>query len=486
MYDYCIRRSLTPRCVDFFPTAATSGFTKEVASSLLRLESLPIVTVRNNPWEKPPQAVVETGLKATVRYFEDTERSGSLKSWMLKVVLVGAVCAGKSSVVESLRAGKPEPVPLAKRTRGVDVHMEDPFKPDASKPVELVFWDFAGHEEYHSTHSLFLSSEALFLLVVDLARFVQDPSSKGDSIYKWLDTLLCRIPGAVVQIVATHTDDDRIGGQEEAVNSLRQTVAGHLTEKRLEHERGRKERDTLAPPTLKIIYKIHAVSCTTGKHWPAFGKEMAHLVAEGTTKYLSEPSSDTGETTGHNEKKLFRTMGQEIPTIWARAGAVMNALRDGVDPVHAATLPPQPETWKAVVAKAQVRFISWEDARLEWEKAVTASGLSNEIGSDGAIVLEVFVLLSHERAVRVVPVFHVSADLTLHALSYRGIDKNLRVPCAVCRCDAVTYRPTIVGQCIYFFVRIQMSFYFGKPDVRFHVLYDCYHVLTLSYQRINC
>ncbi|CAN0069798.1 unnamed protein product [Pylaiella littoralis] len=366
-----------------------AGFPKEVAASLLQLENMPTVAVRENPWENPPQAVVEAGLKAIVRYFEDIERSGSLKSWMLKVVLVGAVCAGKSSVVQSLIAGKPRPVPLARRTRGVDVHVEHPFKPDASKPVEFVFWDFAGHDDYHSTHSLFLSTGALFLLVVDLARFVDDPSSRGDSIYIWLDTLLCRIPGAVIQIVVTHTDDERIDDQEGAVEELREVVADHLAAKSLEHERGWEKRgsregDMPAPPNLKIIHKIHAVSCTTGNDWPAFGEAMAHLAAEGTAEYLYEPFSNAGQTTGQKESKLFLSVGKNIPTVWARAYAVMNALRDGTDPGHAATLPPEPGTWNGMVAKAQVGYVSWEEAVQGWEKAIAVSGFSNEIGPEGA------------------------------------------------------------------------------------------------------
>ncbi|CAN0413902.1 unnamed protein product [Pylaiella littoralis] len=364
-----------------------NGFSKEVAASLLRIEIMPAIATQNNPWEKPPQAVVEAGLKAIIRYFEDIERSGSLESWMLKVVF----CAGKSSVVENLIAGEPRPVPLARRTRGVDVHVEHPFKPDPSKPVEFVFWDFAGHDDYHPTHSLFLSNGALFLLVVNLAQFVDDPLSRGGSIYIWLDTLLCRTPGAVVQIVETHTDQ-RIDDQEGAVEELREVVAGHLAAKRLEHKRGwekhgREEGDMPAPPILKIVRKIRAVSCTTGNDWLAFGEVMAHLAVEGNVDHLCKPSSNADQPTGRKEGKLFLSMGQEIPTIWARAGAVMNALRDGTDHFHAATLPPQHGTWKGRMVNAQVGCVSWEEAVEEWEKALTALGSSNELGPEGATVV---------------------------------------------------------------------------------------------------
>ncbi|CAM9789766.1 unnamed protein product [Ectocarpus fasciculatus] len=383
------------------------AFPKEVAAGFLQLGDSLTITVRSNPWERPPRAVVEAGLGQIVRYFEDIERSGSLVSWTLKVVLVGAVCAGKSSVVKSLMAGKPQPVDLPKRTRGVDVHVEKPFKPDASKPAELVFWDFAGHDDYHSTHSLFLSNDALFLLVVDLARFVDDLSSRGDAIYIWLDTLICRTPGAVVQIVATHTDDERIGDQEDALKALRKVVVDHLAAKCVEHERGwkrsGKQGDMPAPPTLKIVYKIHAVSCTTGNDWPAFGQALTDLAAEGTTERLLEPSADAGETMGREKSKLFLSMGQEIPTIWARAGAVMNALRDGLDFCLAATLPLQSASGEENPIHARVRYLCWDEAVRNWENAVAASEFSNEIGPDGATaVLEVLKQQAYARAMRVV------------------------------------------------------------------------------------
>lgn len=106
-------------------------------------------------------------------------------------------------------ACEPRLVGPTERTRGEDVHVANLFMPDNFNPVKLVCWDFAGHDDYHSTHSVFLADGALVLLVVDLARFVNDPSSRNDAIHTWLDTLLCRTPGAVVQIVATHTDELR-------------------------------------------------------------------------------------------------------------------------------------------------------------------------------------------------------------------------------------------------------------------------------------
>lgn len=335
---------------------------------------------------------MEQGFDAICRYHEAIERSQSKPSWTIKVVLVGAVCAGKSSVVESLVAGEPRLVPLETRTRGVDVHIEQPFKPDASKPVELVFWDFAGHDDYHSTHSLFLSGGALFLLVVDLARLLSEPSSRSDTVHIWLDTLLSQTPGAVVQIVATHVEGLTEQDKENGVGLLRQAVADHLVAKEAEYERGwaksGEEGEMPPPPMLKIIYKIHPVSCKEGGDWPNVGKELANVAADGTTEKLRAPpaAGTSSEGSGQKENKLFPSMGLEVPGIWARATGAMDALRDGMDPVAAARLESSPSS----VTKPRVRYLHFEDAVQAWEDVAASLGLSNEIGPEGArSVLEV-------------------------------------------------------------------------------------------------
>lgn len=333
--------------------------------------------------------MVNEGLQAIIRFHTAIERSTSRNSWTLKVVVVGAVCAGKSSVVRSLMAREALLVPFADRTRGVDVHVEEPFKPDESRPVELVFWDFAGHDDYYSTHSLFISEGALFLLVVDVARFVEDSSSRAGAIHIWLDTLLCRTPGAVVQIVATHID--QLGGSlEDAVQQLRQVVSDHFAAKRDEHERGwvksGQEKGMHALPTLRVVDEIIAVSCKEGTNLPALGEALGNLAADGTTEALSDFSKRYIEEREGFEDKLFPEVGQKVPKVWARACAVMNALRDGIDPHEAARL----EKKVCPVVNDPIRQIRLRDAETIWTQVVGASEFSEEVEpGNEAMVLKV-------------------------------------------------------------------------------------------------
>ena len=47
--------------------------------------------------------------------------------------------------------------------------------------IYLVLWDFAGESVYYETHTLFLTSRAIFLLVYDLS---QDPYEKAPPVKK--------------------------------------------------------------------------------------------------------------------------------------------------------------------------------------------------------------------------------------------------------------------------------------------------------------
>lgn len=85
---------------------------------------------------------------------------------------------------------------------------------------------------------LFLTDGALHLLVVDLHKFDQDPLSRGDAIYIWLDSLLCRVPTSVVLVVATHTDafgDDR-EREAAALGDLETAIKEHMEAKQKVHD----------------------------------------------------------------------------------------------------------------------------------------------------------------------------------------------------------------------------------------------------------
>lgn len=109
--------------------------------------------LHDNSWINPPSEVIDGGWAQILNYYEAVERSGETAVHRLKLVLVGAALAGKTTLARGLRCGEPCPTEESERTRGVDIHME-PWRPTPAQPLEVVMWDFGGQVAYHSMHQV--------------------------------------------------------------------------------------------------------------------------------------------------------------------------------------------------------------------------------------------------------------------------------------------------------------------------------------------
>eukprot|EP00903_Cladosiphon_okamuranus_P007165 g6957.t1 len=213
-----------------------SGLPRATAEGFKAMSKAPTIDLEKKPWETPPWRVIQGGWDQVINFYVALSQSGGEVVPRVKLVLIGAVCAGKTTLTRGLLDGHiAEELPS--RTRGVDIHIE-PWVPDFT-PLDVAIWDFAGHNDYYSTHQLFLTDGALHLLVVDLHKFDRDHLSRGDVVYVWLDSLLCRVPESVVLVVGTHVD--AFGGDFErsaaALENLKVAITEQLETKRKEWER---------------------------------------------------------------------------------------------------------------------------------------------------------------------------------------------------------------------------------------------------------
>lgn len=163
----------------------------------------------SNPFVRPPSTVMEMGVDQAISWWDDIQRFGESTSNKLKMVLVGLAEAGKTTVVRNL-IGKPIPTKL---DRTVGIEITEGWKPVDGGPLEISIWDFAGQADYFASHQVFLTKGSLFLLVVDLQALLLDATSgvgrDGDPhgrVYRWLEMLHLRVPGAAVALVGTHCD----------------------------------------------------------------------------------------------------------------------------------------------------------------------------------------------------------------------------------------------------------------------------------------
>lgn len=339
--------------------ARLAGISKEEAMALKPFSTRGRLSLGDNPWGEPPAEVVNRGLDSVVAYWDDVERSGAIVSWKLKVVLVGAVKSGKTSLVKGMMKGTSDLCEEDERTKGVDVHVSKPCKPDAAQSLELIFWDFAGHSEYYSTHQIFLSKGALHLLVVDLKRFSEEPSAKNELVDMWLDALQCRVPGSHVLVIATQIDRFTDDYEEELAN-LKRKVEAWLRKTRSELERVRMREGDLASstgPSILDIHGVETVSSTNEKSLLNLRSKIAALI--------------------YSVKNAFPSVGGKLPLSWVRVFAMLKAKRSGNNVIQACRL----EDLDTVPTSAGHNFIHRAEAINEWSQVLRTLKLGKEVGS---------------------------------------------------------------------------------------------------------
>uniref|UniRef100_A0A7S2R879 Roc domain-containing protein n=1 Tax=Mucochytrium quahogii TaxID=96639 RepID=A0A7S2R879_9STRA len=153
----------------------------------------------------------------------DAHKTASSRSF--KVVVLGMSSAGKTSLIQTL-ANEKRNTEQEERTFGVDIHacvLPTVAGSDVDKPQELTLWDFAGQDVFYRTHQVFLSQRTLYILVWDITNYSVVEIDR--TVCFWVYSVQARVPGAVIQIIATKVDmvseevaQERIRGLQNRLN----------------------------------------------------------------------------------------------------------------------------------------------------------------------------------------------------------------------------------------------------------------------------
>jgi internalin A len=167
-------------------------------AELGQLTNLLTLDLAGNQLVEPLPGLVAQGPQAVLAYLRSLDDAEP--QYDAKLLLVGEGEAGKSSLIARLRGEEF----LADRatTHGIELnqlHLHHPTKPVT---ITLHTWDFGGQPLYQATHQLFITPQALYLLVWD--------ARQGDA--EQVDTWLRRIrllvgDQARVLLVATRADE---------------------------------------------------------------------------------------------------------------------------------------------------------------------------------------------------------------------------------------------------------------------------------------
>jgi internalin A len=120
------------------------------------------ININNNPIEKPPQAIIEQGNNAILRYFQKINEEGIDYLYEAKLTLVGEGASGKTSLQKRLIDLNAELPKEESRTRGIEV-VNWKYKGNHSHVARI--WDFGGQDVYYPVHRFFLTENSVFVLL---------------------------------------------------------------------------------------------------------------------------------------------------------------------------------------------------------------------------------------------------------------------------------------------------------------------------------
>ena len=178
---------------------------------LLQEELTTLTVVECRALRQPPFELATQGVQAIANYFRDLQESGSLPSMQCKLLMLGDGEAGKTSLLRSLKAGRPMPAAGGSSGRTINLELSKMALDgeDGRRLVDFSCWDLGGQVRYAPAQQPFIVRGALYLLVVraDEAVYAMDNAEVAHRIlHRWLHYLRARAPGSVVQIVLSHVD----------------------------------------------------------------------------------------------------------------------------------------------------------------------------------------------------------------------------------------------------------------------------------------
>ncbi|XP_062974472.1 malignant fibrous histiocytoma-amplified sequence 1-like [Elgaria multicarinata webbii] len=182
--------------------------------------------VSGNPLREPPYEVCAGGIRQIIGYFSQLQHCQAEEERRIKTMFLGTALAGKSTICRSLKQRQIVQLPEEGRTVGIDIsefHIQG---------FSFLFWDFAGQLEYYMTHHMFITPQALVILVINLQQYQFNNDSFEELVGFWINNLFMRVPNSVILPVGTHIDACGVGEVEEKKEDIMCKIQAMLEERK--------------------------------------------------------------------------------------------------------------------------------------------------------------------------------------------------------------------------------------------------------------
>ena len=169
---------------------------RELPEAIASLTKLRQLGLKNNPLNPDLAAAYRQGTTAVLRYLQaKAEEQITLNE--AKLILIGEGEVGKSCLLGALR--EDEWLESRPTTHGIEIKAVIVTHPDSGTEISLNGWDFGGQPVYRSTHQLFFSAPAVYLVV-----WKPREGPLQGFVKEWITLIKHREPDAKVLVVATH------------------------------------------------------------------------------------------------------------------------------------------------------------------------------------------------------------------------------------------------------------------------------------------
>jgi hypothetical protein len=169
---------------------------RELPEAIASLTQLRHINLSHNPFNPDLAAAYEQGTEAVLQYLR-AKAEGQITLNEAKLILICEGEVGKSCLLGALR--EDEWLESRPTTHGIEIKPVIVTHADSGTEISLNGWDFGGQPVYRSTHQLFFSAPAVYLVV-----WKPREGPQQGFVKEWITLIKHRAPDAKVLVVATH------------------------------------------------------------------------------------------------------------------------------------------------------------------------------------------------------------------------------------------------------------------------------------------
>ena len=249
----------------------------ELPPFLAQIKNLRELLLTHNPLNPELAAAYQQGIEAVKLYL----RAGAVAPvYESKLIIVGEGEVGKTCLMDALLD---KPFQSHESTHGIQIESFKIIAPNTQKEITLNVWDFGGQPIYRSTHQLFFSAPAVYLVV-----WKPREGPQQGFVKEWIQLIRRREPTAKIIVVATHGGPNQrqpdIDRQELWELFGKETVVDFFfVDSKPDAQGNRRGIEELQ----LAIARVAATRPEVGRSVPKSFAEVRHALQEKNVPYLS-------------------------------------------------------------------------------------------------------------------------------------------------------------------------------------------------------